>query len=299
MPFPISGTDDLKIDNSKILHLKVYRIRSKTEYENHQRKSHARLRKIWEYESKLASTRSSEFSVEGVSYPANSMVNFHVDRKYSDGKSINWRERLICPHTGLNNRLRAAYQFFESELNFYDDDRVYITEKVTPFYNFLSTRVSHLVGSEYLGDTVPFGGTKNGILNEDLTRLSFENESFDIIMSFECLEHIPKFVAAISEICRCLKPGGSFMGSFPFSPQDYSNIIRATVNDAGKVIHFLEPEYHGDPVSEKGVLCYTIFGWEILDLMRMSGFKEAYAVIYWSDVFGYLGGEQFLFVARK
>lgn len=76
-----------------------------------------------DYERKLASTSASEFTVKGVSSPANSMVDFHVDRKYADGNSINWRERLICPHTGLNNRLRAAYHLLESELNYYEGDK--------------------------------------------------------------------------------------------------------------------------------------------------------------------------------
>lgn len=256
-------------------------------------------RRIRELETKLANTSASEFEVTGVSYPANEMVRFHVDRQYSDGVNINWRERLICPKTKLNNRLRAAYQFFDTELNYYPDDRVYITEHVTPFFEFLSDRIPNLVGSEYFGEDRRSGQMVNGIRHEDMTRLSFSDEQFDIFMSFECLEHVPNFQAAISEAYRCLKPGGRFLGTFPFSPTHYDNTIRATLSSEGRIIHFLEPEYHGNPLSEEGSLCFTVFGWEILDILRSVGFRDAYAIVYWSDLFGYLGGEQFLFIANK
>jgi hypothetical protein len=50
-----------------------------------------------------------------------------------------------------------------------------------------------------------------------------------------------------------------FLGSFPFDCNRYENFIKATVDDNGAIIYFTEPEYHGDPVSDKGILCYTVF----------------------------------------
>jgi hypothetical protein len=37
----------------------------------------------------------------------------------------------------------------------------------------------------------------------------------------------------------------------------------------------------------------------MLDEVRRAGFRDAYALAYWSDMFGYLGTEQFVFVATK
>ena len=61
----------------------------------------------------------------------------------------------------------------------------------------------------------------------------------------------------------------------------------------------MPPEYHGDPLVASGVLCLTHFGWEMLDDVRAAGFKDAYAVLFYSAMFGYVGGEQVMFVARK
>jgi SAM-dependent methyltransferase len=252
-----------------------------------------------QYESKLAAGVAREFTVRGVSYPANQYVDFKVDYLYSDGKNINWRERLVCPVTGLNNRLRCCVQILDFELTPYPDSVIYITEQVTPLFSFLQGKFPDLIGSEYLGDDLAPGTIKNNIRHEDMTRLSLENESIDYYLSFECFEHIPEYKKAIPEIYRTLRPGGIFLGSFPFDRNRYENIIKAMIDEKGNIVHLTEPEYHGDPVNEKGILCFTIFGWEVLDEFRQAGFDDVYAILIWSDIFGYLGGEQVFFVAKK
>jgi 2-polyprenyl-3-methyl-5-hydroxy-6-metoxy-1,4-benzoquinol methylase len=48
------------------------------------------------------------------------------------------------------------------------------------------------VGSEYIGGTIPLGATNAvGITNQDLTKLTFPDEQFDLILSFEVMEHVP------------------------------------------------------------------------------------------------------------
>ena len=143
------------------------------------------------------------------------------------------------------------------------------------------------------------GEIRNEIRHEDMTRLSFQDNSMEYYLSFECFEHIPFYNKAISEVYRILKPGGVFLGTFPFDRNNNTNLIKARIDQDGNIEYLTEPEYHGDPVSEKGILCYTIFGWEVLDEFRQAGFRDVYAILLWSDVFGYLGGEQIFFIAKK
>lgn len=51
---------------------------------------------------------------------------------------------------------------------------------------------------------------------EDATHLSFADESFDTIFSFQTLEHIEKPDAMVAEIYRCLTPGGVCILTVPF-----------------------------------------------------------------------------------
>lgn len=49
----------------------------------------------------------------------------------------------------------------------------------------------------------------------DITKMKFAKESFDNVLCFEVLEHIPDDNRAISQMTRVLKPGGTFLLSVP------------------------------------------------------------------------------------
>jgi 2-polyprenyl-3-methyl-5-hydroxy-6-metoxy-1,4-benzoquinol methylase len=52
-------------------------------------------------------------------------------------------------------------------------------------------------------------------LKGDCTALPFEDASFDVIVSFETLEHILAADKVVAEFARCLKPGGRLVASTP------------------------------------------------------------------------------------
>ena len=278
----------------------IHRIRSFSEYVRHSERMESAYCSRRTLEMELQRPHKSSFTVRGFSYPARETVDFHAEFAFGNGDLVNWREWLICPVTRLNNRMRAAVHLLDSELGLREDESAYITEQVTPLYNFLAGRQRHLIGSEYLGTSVPRGDVDdNGIRNEDLTCLSFPDESFDVVMSFDCLEHMPDFTGALREMSRVLRPGGRMMWTVPFRRDLEANLIRASLGPDGGLVHHHPPEYHGDPINSEGCLCFTHFGWEMFDQARSAGFSDAYALAYWSDVFGYLGTEQFVFIATK
>jgi hypothetical protein len=278
--------------------MKIFRLRSHKEYVEHVHRNEQNYVYMREFETQLANRRSKKFTVKGISYSANRYVKFKVDYKYSDGKNINWRERLVCPVTGLNNRLRCSLHIMDIELSPYPEDNIYITELVTPLYSLLSKKYKNLVGSEFLALGIEPGITVNNIRHEDMTNLSFQSFSIDHYLSFDCFEHVSEYQKAIPEIYRVLKPGGCFLGSFPFDVNSHHNIIKARIEN-GEVVYLTEPEYHGDPTSKTGILCFTVFGWELLQEFREVGFNDVYAILIWSGMFGYLGGEQIFLFAKK
>ena len=54
-----------------------------------------------------------------------------------------------------------------------------------------------------------------GVLRGDATKLPFADGSFDRVITSEVLEHIQDDVAAIAELVRVLKPGGTFAATVP------------------------------------------------------------------------------------
>jgi SAM-dependent methyltransferase len=250
------------------------------------------------YEEALSAKRS-EFVVPGFCVACRRMVNFAVDLKFGDGIQPNWRERLVC-QCGLNNRLRAALHFLEIELKALHDATLYATEQVTPLARVLKIRYPQAVFSEFLRDgTIPGETNAEGIRHENLCALTLPNSSMDFVLSFDVLEHVPDYQAACREMARVLKPGGRLLASFPFDAANECTVRRATVNADGTIRHILPPEYHGDPINIHGCLCFQVFGWDIIDVLRASGFSEAYVVHYWSADFGYLGAAQFMILGTR
>lgn len=280
--------------------MRVWRLRSLADYTAHvARTQEEAARAAQELARLVPAGGAGTFTVPGYSYPAGTVVDFLVDFNYSAVPGqVNWRERLVCPVTGLNNRMRACIHLFDMEMEVYADSRIYLTEQVTPVYQVFQRRHGGVVGSEYLGDSVRRGAARaDGIRNEDLCALSFADASFDAIVSLDVLEHIPDYRQALLECHRCLRPGGRLMWSVPFLPHAQASVLRATLDAAGAVTHHLAPEYHSDPLGGNGVLCYTHFGWDMLDHAKEAGFQDAYAVAYHSRAFGYLGDSALMFFA--
>lgn len=78
------------------------------------------------------------------------------------------------------------------------------------------------------------------LIEMDAQRLSFEDDSFDLVYSFHALEHIPDPRAALSEIGRVLQPGGRYLVGTPNKSRLFGYIgaaepitsrIRSNVND--------------------------------------------------------------------
>lgn len=280
--------------------MRLFRIRNYGEYIAHSIRISGLTAEHQDYLKSHTPEGRHAFTLPGYSYTAQKQVNFLVDYQHAgESGQIIWRERVCCPETYFNNRMRATFHLFDIEMEPYPDLNIYITEQLTPIYNYVKNHFPNTVGSEFLGDTIPYGTVNNnGIRNEDLCALTFKDQSFDVIVSLDVFEHIPSYSDAFRECARILKPGGRLMWSVPFIPSSITNSIRAKLVD-GKVQHILSPEYHGNPLSSDGILCFQHFGWEMLDEIRQAGFQEAYAICYQSILFGYLGGEQFMFFAVK
>jgi len=279
-------------------------IRSREEFRQYQSRSHD------EYARRLALERGFVVTdrgaaLEGYCAVCRSSSSFQVDLAYAftdaaGQKRPNWRERLVCAGCELNNRMRAAIHLFRQECAPAPNADIYLTEQTTALYSWVKHYYQAAVGSEYLGpDRSPGEINFGGIRHESLTGLSFADRSFDFILSFDVLEHIPDYRAAIRECSRILRPGGQMLFSVPFCFEADQHIVRARVREDGGIEHLMDQEYHGDPVNAAGCLCFYHFGWQLLAEFREAGFASVKALFYWSDKFAYLGLEQALFIATK
>lgn len=222
--------------------MKLFRIRSFDEFVAHSNRVSAMLEEHGDYLRSRTPIKRRPFTVPGYSYTAQKQVEFLVDYQHAgeSGKVV-WRERVCCPETYFNNRMRATFHLFDIEMEPYPDLKIYIPEQLTPIYQYFKNNFPKTVGSEYLGGDIPKGDSRvDGIRNEDLCDLSFNNQSFDAVVSLDVFEHIPAYCEAFSECARILRPGGKLMWSVPFLSSSRTNSIRARIVD-GQVKHIITP----------------------------------------------------------
>ena len=233
-------------------------------------------------------------------------VMFQVSGMYSlgtlaDGRVLpNWREHLDCPSCGLVNRVRASLHILQQEFSPTADAAIYVTEQMTPTYKWIKARFPNTSGSEYFAHHHRSGDIVNDIQHQDVQELSFRNGEFEYILTFDVLEHVPDHRKALREFFRCLRPGGVLMVTVPFRWDSYDHELRAEQRDDGQIEHFMEPEFHGNPMDmERGSLCFRYFGWRLVDEIRDVGFSDVKVLFYWSEQLRYFGDPQRIIIARK
>ena len=102
-------------------------------------------------------------------------------------------------------------------------------------------------------------------------RQTFPDESFDLVVTQDVMEHVLDPEAAFSEIARTLRPGGAHVFTTPIHPGLMTSERRARERD-GAIEYLAEPEYHGNPIDEAGSLVTIDWGQDIGSIIaRASG----------------------------
>lgn len=230
-------------------------------------------------------------------------TRFSFQRPREPGGCPNWREELSCRHCRLINRSRAALALFRELGTGRPPASLYLTERLTRVYHWLRQRHPECVGSEYAGPGRRAGSSSwqrfRRVRHEDVTALSFARASFDAVLSFEVLEHLPNHLPALAEFARVLRPGGLLLLTAPFDPQLERSRQRARLHPDGRIEHLFEPIYHRDPLRRQGVLCWQDFGWDLLDALRSGGFEQVALVAAWDPLHGHAGGPQWMVSATR
>jgi hypothetical protein len=222
---------------------------------------------------------------------------------------FDWREQAACPNCGLNARMRFCLELMRLELAPVPQPRVYLTEQATHGYAAAARLFPAALGSEFVFDEqrkaalqdylrMLTGDARQVLRSEDVTALTFEDASLDAVGSFEVLEHVPDYQQALAEFARVLVPGGLLVLTAPFLDHRDATLVRARLGADGAVEHLEVPEYHGDPTSPDGALCFYHFGWDLADALRRAGFDRVEYVTGWSLSLGLLGAIG-AFVARR
>lgn len=140
----------------------------------------------------------------------------------------------------------------------------------------------------------PAGSAVDGVRCEDLRALTYGDESIDVVITQDVMEHVIGPGQAFREIARVLRPGGVHVFTVPIFPRP-DTLVR--VADDGTEL--MEPDYHDNPVGNGRSLVAREWGRDIVDAIRdMTGLETE-----WHNEtlrrFGLRGEMKDVFVTRK
>ena len=178
----------------------------------------------------------------------------------------NWlRDLFICSGCGSIPRERAIFAVVEMLHPNWRDLQIHETSPTMRAASLkLRTECAGYTYSYYhermsLGSIHP----QEGYRCENIEKMTFEDESFDLFLSQDVFEHIFNPNAAIKEIVRVLKQGGSTIMTVPLVRKNLPSERRALMRSDGSILNLKPPEYHGNPIDEKGALVTFDWGYDI------------------------------------
>lgn len=214
----------------------------------------------------------------------------------------NHREFGHCVLCRASNRKRQICYLLRKELRLKNIGKITTaasilsTESSGGLHNSLKHNINY-ISSEYFGDAHKSGEMVNGILHVNLLDTHFEDNTFNVVLSSDVMEHIPDPYQAFREIHRILAPGGVHFFTVPFYQTHYFDEKRAEIID-GQLVHHMEPMYHLDPLSPNGILVYNIFSIEMILNLSKIGYRTTMHKLY--DLrYGILGNNGIVFESRK
>ncbi len=136
-----------------------------------------------------------------------------------------------------------------------------------------------LVVSEYDPDATPGSELAPGVRCENLERLTLPDDSLDLLLTSDVLEHVRLYRRALAEAFRVLRPGGEFLFTVPHVEEgDAHHVYREVVDpdDPSRDRDLAGPVYHED-TRGGGSLVYRVYALHpLLAELREQGFLVAY-----------------------
>ena len=133
----------------------------------------------------------------------------HPER-FNRERYLNTRQDVHCPFCGSLPRHRILALWCEEHKNLLRSSKIlYFSSENSMTLWMKRNRIKYTSADLY----------KKRDLKLDIQNTDLEDNSYDIVIANHVLEHVDDFRKALREMKRILKPGGSFICSFPMDPK--------------------------------------------------------------------------------
>ena len=175
-----------------------------------------------------------------------------------------YRDHYLCSNCKCRPRERALVSVIEELYPFYQNLDIHESSPIRQGASAKLKQYCHNYLETQFCSKHPLGEVFDGFRNENLECQTFPDESFDLVITQDVMEHIPNPGKAFKEIARTLRKGGSHIFTVPLVNKVKETELWATINNCNEVTFLHTPDFHGEfPVTYH-------YGYDIVDLIYKS-----------------------------
>ena len=191
------------------------------------------------------------------------------DRKVTFTAYNSWlRDYFLCSNCGSIPRERALMLIIEK---YYPNWRDLHIHESSPSNRGASLKLikgaENYIASQY-NPHKPFGTLIENYINQDLENQTFNDETFDLVITQDVMEHLYEPDKAFAEIARTLKRGGSHIFTVPIINRHKPSEVWAIKGENNSPFFLITPEWHGNPVDSKGSPVTMHWGFDIVSFIK-------------------------------
>jgi SAM-dependent methyltransferase len=193
------------------------------------------------------------------------------------------RDYFRCSHCGSIPRERALMLTIQNNYPNWDQLKIHESSPGKRGHSILlKSRTADYTETQFFTNA-ELGSAVDGVRNENLEAQTFEDASFDLVITSDVMEHVYHPEKAFKEIDRTLKPGGAHIFSVPIINRHQPTQRWAELGEDGNPKFLFEPEWHGNPIDEKGSPVTMHWGFDIVDYIKEQTGAES-EIIYIDDL---------------
>ena len=170
-----------------------------------------------------------------------------------------FRDNYKCSICGSIPRNRQLIKIINKYFSNIATVKVYEAGSCGPSSDYLRNNVTDYTVSQYWPD-IRLGQKNKEVYCQDLESLTWPDETFDLVITQDVMEHVFHPEKTFKEISRVLKPGGHHIFTTPIWENLTKTVQRARMKD-GIVQDLLDPIDHG------GFLVTFDWSYDILDII--------------------------------
>jgi SAM-dependent methyltransferase len=165
------------------------------------------------------------------------------------------RDQYVCQRCGSIPRFRAINLTLDTYYPQWGGMQVHESSPCNDFIRRYCSRYSY----SYFFEGVPLGTEHAGARCENLEDLTFADNTFDLVITQDVLEHVLHPDLALREIMRIVRPGGAHVFTAPKHKGLPQSRQRARL-EGDAIVHLMPPQYHGNPIGDGSTLVTWDYG---------------------------------------